>query len=83
VDAFNKFKSENTPAPINFDIMLMSTPAKDKLGALNIADDIVKVIIDKGDAVELWKQAVKSYDAKGVQDAIKEVNEEAAARGIQ
>ncbi len=30
-DMFVKFKQEDKPAPINFDIMLMSTPAKDKL----------------------------------------------------
>ena len=77
--------AEFMPSPVNFDIYLMSTPAKNKLGGLNssIMDDLVKVILSKGDPVAQWKEAVKGYDAKGLQDAIKEVNEEAAKRGIQ
>ncbi len=44
--------------------------------------DIVKVILGKEDPVAQWKEKVKVYDAKGVQDAIKEVNKE-AAKSIQ
>jgi putative aldouronate transport system substrate-binding protein len=71
--------------PVNFDIFLMSTPAKNKLSGLNssIMDDIVKVILGKENPVAQWKKAVKGYDAKGLQDAIKEVNEEAAKKGIK
>ncbi|MFD0692669.1 extracellular solute-binding protein [Paenibacillus sp. GCM10027628] len=85
VDSNKKFLTENKPAPINFDIFLMSTPAKNKITGLsnNIIDDMVKVMLGTGDPVAQWKEIVKGYDAKGVQDAIKEVNDEAAKRGIK
>jgi putative aldouronate transport system substrate-binding protein len=85
IEANFKRAKEYKPVPVNFDIFLMSTPAKNKLGGLNssIMDDIVKVMLGKGDPVAQWKDAVKSYDAKGLQDAIKEVNEEAAKKGIK
>ncbi|MCL6602828.1 MAG: extracellular solute-binding protein [Paenibacillus sp.] len=81
-DMFVKFKQEDKPAPINFDIMLMSTPAKDKLN-VNVMDDLVKVILEKGDPIELWKATVKGYDAKGLQEAIAEVNAKAEELGIK
>ncbi|MBJ6361148.1 extracellular solute-binding protein [Paenibacillus sp. GCM10012307] len=83
IDTYNKFKSEDTPTPIDFNVFLLSTPAKDKLGSLKISDDIVKVILEKGDPITVWKNILKGYDSKGVQDAIKEVNAEAAKQGIQ
>ncbi len=85
VDTFNKFKAQDKPMPLNFDIFLMSTPAKNKVNALskNIEDDIIKVVLGKGDPVAQWKDLVKGYDSKGVQDAIKEVNDEATKRGIK
>ncbi len=83
VDTYNKFKAEDTPAPINFDVMLLSTPAKNKLGSLNVVDDIVNVIISTEDPVVQWKAIVEGYNAKGLQDAIKEVNEEVAKQGIE
>ncbi|MBA2937370.1 extracellular solute-binding protein [Paenibacillus sp. CGMCC 1.16610] len=83
VTSFNKFKSEDSPAPINFDVMLLSTPAKNKLGSLNVPDDIVKVILGKDDPVTQWKEMVKGYNAKGVQTAIQEVNDEVTKRGIK
>lgn len=85
IDTNARRAQEYTPVPVNFDIFLMSTPAKNKLSGLNgnITDDIIKVILGKGDPVAQWKDIVKSYDAKGLQDAIKEVNEEATKRGIQ
>lgn len=81
-DMFVKFKQEDKPAPINFDIMLMSTPAKDKL-VVNVMDDLVNVILAKGDPVELWNAKVKGYDAKGLQEAIAEVNAKAQEMGIK
>jgi putative aldouronate transport system substrate-binding protein len=41
------------------------------------------VILSKEEPVAQWQKIVKGYDAKGVQDAIKEVNEEAVKRGIE
>jgi putative aldouronate transport system substrate-binding protein len=85
IDTNKKRAAEYMPVPVNFDIFLMSTPAKNKLSGLNssIMDDIVKVSLGKEDPVAQWKEAVKGYDAKGLQDAIKEVNEEAAKKGIK
>ncbi|MNR59153.1 hypothetical protein D3C85_1803470 [compost metagenome] len=48
-----------------------------------LPDDIIKVILKEGDPVAQWQEIVKGYDAKGVQDAIKEVNEEVAKQGIK
>lgn len=85
LDTFNRFKQEDTPMPVNFEFDAITTPAKNKFTALgpNILDDIFKVILGKGDPIEQWKEIVKGYDAKGVPEAIKEVNEEAAKRGIK
>ncbi len=82
---FQKFKQEDKPAPINFDILLMSTPAKDKLGGISatVREDLINVILGKGDPVEMWQSAVKKYDAKGLQEAITEVNAKAQELGIQ
>lgn len=88
-DAFNRFKSENKPSPINFQITLMSTPAKDKLaGALTpnnggIVDEFFNIVLSKKDPVEAWKNVVKSYDAKGLQAAITEVNAKAQEMDIK
>lgn len=85
IDTWNRFKQEDTPMPVNFEFNAISTPAKTKFGALepNIMDDIVKVVLGKGDPIAQWKEIVKGYDAKGVPEAIKEVNEEVAKRGIK
>lgn len=84
IDTFNKLKAEGTPIPINFDVLLLSTPAKDAIGGLTATamDDLYKVILGKEDAVTMWQNAVKSYDAKGLQEAIAEVNAKAAELGI-
>ncbi|MBD0384507.1 hypothetical protein [Paenibacillus sedimenti] len=85
IDTFNRYKQEDTPMPVNFDFNAIVTPAKNKFTALDpdIQNDIVKVILGKGDPIAQWKEIVKGYDAKGVPEAIKEVNEEAAKRGIK
>ncbi len=65
--------------------MLMSTPAKDKIGNLmNTAqDELVKVILGKDDPIAMWEKAVKSFDAKGLQEAVAETNAEAVKLGIK
>lgn len=85
IDTWNRFKEEDTPVPVNFEFDAIVTPAKNKFTALgpNILDDIFKVILSKGDPIDQWKEIVKGYDAKGVPEAIKEVNEEVAKRGIK
>lgn len=63
----------------------MSTPAKDKLGSFysGAQDDLIKVILGKDDPVKMWQDAIKSYDAKGLPDAIAEVNAKVKELGIK
>ncbi|MDQ0877742.1 putative aldouronate transport system substrate-binding protein [Paenibacillus sp. V4I3] len=85
IETWNRYKQENTLMPVNFDFNAISTPAKNKFAALDpdIQNDIIKVILGKGDPIAQWKEIVKSYDSKGVPEAIKEVNDEVAKRGIK
>jgi putative aldouronate transport system substrate-binding protein len=85
LDTYKKFKTEDKPAPINFDVMLISTPAKNKIGVLNATaqDDLIKVILGKDDPVKMWQSIIKSYDGKGLQDAINEVNAKVKEMGIK
>ncbi|WP_409343046.1 hypothetical protein [Paenibacillus sp. MBLB4367] len=68
------------PTPINWDISAMQTPAKDKLSAIKAYEDLIKVALGKDDAVKMWQDIVKGYDSKGLQDAIKEDNEQLAKK---
>lgn len=83
IDFLKKSIDTVTPAPINFDIAMMSTPAKDKVSGIKWMDDVYKVILAKGDVEKMWNDVIKSYDAKGLQDAIKEVNQKATEMGIK
>jgi hypothetical protein len=79
---FQAYLESNTAGiDTNFAVSLMSTTAKDKL-AFTIADDITKIILSKEDPEKLWKQTVDSYNAKGLKDAIDEVNAKVAELGI-
>ncbi|MRN53820.1 extracellular solute-binding protein [Paenibacillus monticola] len=81
-ETFKKFKAEYTPAPINFDIMLMSTPAKNKLSTSTLIDDMVNTILGEDDPAAMWTKVLKGYESKGLNDAIKEVNDKAKELGI-
>ncbi|WP_261304195.1 extracellular solute-binding protein [Paenibacillus andongensis] len=85
LDTFNRYKQEDTLMPLHFEFDAVITPAKSKFQALgnDIRNDIIKVILGKGDPIAQWKEIVKSYDSKGVPEAIKEVNDEVAKRGIK
>jgi putative aldouronate transport system substrate-binding protein len=77
-----KWQLTNTkPIPTAFELSSMSTPAKDKLSTINFDDDFVKVILSKEDPVKMWHQILKSYDSKGLQQAITEVTAEMAKQG--
>ncbi len=73
---------QHVPVPTNFKVELLYTPAKAKLSAINPTEDIIRIMLDDGDPVELWKQAVKGYDNKGLQQAIEEVNAAVAEQGL-
>lgn len=85
LDTFNRYKQEDALMPLHFEFDAVITPAKSKLQAQgnDIKNDIIKVILGKGDPIAQWKDIVKGYDAKGVPEAIKEVNDEVTKRGIK
>jgi putative aldouronate transport system substrate-binding protein len=84
VEHFDYIKKTAIPTPVNYDIRLMSTPAKDKASSLNndMLADIVQVVMGTGDPVQAWKNVVRAYGPRGLDDAIREVNEQARAQGI-
>lgn len=78
-----KHRVENyEPVPTNFKVELLHTPAKAKLSAINVAEDIIRIMLAKEDPVAMWKETVRGYDNKGLQKAIEEVNEAVQARGL-
>lgn len=78
-----KHRIENyKPVPTNFKVELLHTPAKAKLSAINVAEDIIRIMLAKEDPVAMWKETVKGYDNKGLQKAIEEVNEAVQAQGL-
>lgn len=85
IDKFNELKKTAKPAPVNFEISMLSTPAKDKAANLrtDAMNSLFKVIIGKDDPVEMWKKEIKALDAKGLQEAIDETNKAAEEKGIQ
>jgi putative aldouronate transport system substrate-binding protein len=80
---YRRTKEIAIPTPVNYDIRLMSTPAKDKLASVtqNYLSDMVRVIMGRGDPVQEWKAVIKSYNP-ALEDAVREVNEQAKALGI-
>jgi len=78
-----QYRVENfDPVPTNFKVELLHTPAKAKLSAISIQEDVIRIMLAKGDPVKLWQETLKGYDNKGLQQAIKEVNEAIVANGL-
>lgn len=85
VDSLKEKLATRKPAPVNFGVMNMLLPEKDKIASLgNQAQnvDMVKVILGKDDPVKMWQDVIKSYEAKGLKEAIDSVTAEAANKGI-
>lgn len=83
VSDFSTYCEENIlPMPTNFDIKLMSTPAKDQLSAIRFFDDVIKVIMTDGDVETEWNQVRENYKQYNIEEAIKEVNTKATEMGI-
>ncbi|CAG7600407.1 hypothetical protein PAESOLCIP111_00393 [Paenibacillus solanacearum] len=83
--SYNTYKSnveKLKPVPTNFKVELLYTPAKAKLSAINPLDDVIKVVLGKEDPAAMWDSIVKGYGNKGLQQAIKEVNEEVRKQGL-
>lgn len=70
------------PVPRVYEIMLLNTPAKSRFSTVSIVDDVIKVILDDGDPIELWNDVLKRYEKLGMNEAIEEVNADAAEMGI-
>lgn len=75
VDFYENAKKDMTPYPVNFDIRLMTTPAKSKIASIKFWNDVTKVIISDKNVEEEWAKVLEGYKAQGVEQAIKEVNE--------
>lgn len=69
-------------ADYNLALTFLSTPAKDKF-TITANDDIIKIMYDSAPVEQQWANIVKGYEAKGLNDVIKEVNEEATKLGIK
>jgi putative aldouronate transport system substrate-binding protein len=78
-DTRREWETTHTPMPIDFNVYLLSTPEKNKISSLttDIKDALVKLIIDKGDPVEEWKNVLSKHNNQ-IQAAIDEVNAEVA-----
>ncbi|UUZ78775.1 hypothetical protein LJK88_26185 [Paenibacillus sp. P26] len=70
------------PVPTNFKVEPLYTPAKSKLSAINATEDVIKVMLGKDDPAPMWDNIVKGYDSKGLQQAIKEVNDAVQQQGL-
>lgn len=81
-DAYKYNLEKLKPVPTNFKVEQLYTPAKAKLSAINAVEDVIKVMLAKDDPVALWDSIVKGYDNKGLQTAIKEVNEAVQQQGL-
>jgi putative aldouronate transport system substrate-binding protein len=81
-DAYKSNVEKLKPVPTNFKVELLYTPAKSKLSAIDPVGDMTKVILGKDDPVAMWDSIVKGYDNKGLQQAIKEVNDEVQKQGL-
>ncbi|RED63252.1 extracellular solute-binding protein [Cohnella lupini] len=77
-----KWQMDNAkPIPTEFGIYTMSTPGNDKIQSIDFDDDFTRLILGKEDPVKQWKDIVKGYDSKGLQEAITEVNAEMTKQG--
>jgi len=79
LDSFN-WKMENAEAiPTNYLIDLMVTPAKTKI-VFN-SDSLIRVVLSPEDPILGWEKVIDDFRAKGLNQAIYEVNEKAQLLG--
>ncbi|GKX30744.1 hypothetical protein SH1V18_32240 [Vallitalea longa] len=65
----------------NYDIVFMSTPAKDRLSRVNINDELIKVILSEKSVEEAYADMIERLNENGLQEAIEEVTAKAAQLG--
>jgi putative aldouronate transport system substrate-binding protein len=82
-DEINWNLNNTKPMPRPYDILTMFTPAKAKFDSINIMNDVTRVIIGKEDPLVMWDRILKEYEAKGLLEAIEEVNAKARELGIK
>lgn len=77
-----KYIKANTKIPeFNIRLTYLSTPSKEKLSILDY-EDMLTVMLSREPAEKTWSDIVNGYMAKGLDKAIKEVNEKAKEMGI-
>ncbi|MNR63237.1 hypothetical protein D3C85_1854770 [compost metagenome] len=71
--------------PVNFNVEFISSPAKNQFQPViaTYMDDITKVILSKEDPKTAWEKQIKVYESKGLNEAIKEVNDIVVKQGIK
>jgi putative aldouronate transport system substrate-binding protein len=81
---YNYLKSTAIPTPVNYDIRLMSSPAKDKASVFEseFLNDMVQVIMGSGDPITAWREIIRGYESRGLTEAIDEVTARAKEMGI-
>lgn len=80
---YDNLLKNSKPIPMNFDIENLATPAKVKVAGINWSDAVVKTVLGKDDPVKMWQDQYASFDQQAINDAIKEVNDAAAQKGIK
>ncbi|GHU18747.1 hypothetical protein FACS1894163_11080 [Spirochaetia bacterium] len=77
-------KATRKPMPVNFDIRLMDTPAKNRASAFNseMLSELVQVIVAKDDPAVMWKNVITGFEGRGLKEAINEVNVRAQQMGL-
>lgn len=81
-DDINWNLKNTKPMPRPYEIFEISTSAKAQFNSVNIVDDVTRVVIGDEDPVKMWQTVLKEYESKGLNEAIKEVNEKASELGI-
>ncbi|GHU02418.1 hypothetical protein FACS1894147_04240 [Spirochaetia bacterium] len=82
IENFNHQKATARPIPVNYDIRLMNTPARNALD-FDLNEDMVQVIMGNQDPIAMWQEVIKGYESRGLTGAINEVNARAKELGIQ
>ena len=70
------WNEENTiPVERNFDCLLMPKEPSDMFSTQAVLDDLTRIIIGKGDPIQMWESQLERYYQEGIADYIQRHNE--------
>lgn len=81
-----EYEMENClPAPINFDVFLMSNEAKTEISSLGseFVEKADNLIVSGEDAQSGWEAIIKDFESKGLTEAVESVTAQAEDQGIE